>query len=97
MDNSEDARTMREIAAMICGIILACAIIFAFTYSCTSPTLVNEEAQAVRTIQHQQMQACLARGDSWIPVRRYAKDSSPLMSCVTSETLPLVTKMNTES
>lgn len=84
-----------ETVLMICGMIILVTLICCTTYSCTSPTLVDQEQQAIRNADIDRVRACVSHGGSWMPVSLPSGGSE--MSCVTPMTLPLVTQMNKPS
>ena len=93
MNDNDDQKTLLEMCQLICALILACFVIGAFTYSCTQPYKLNPEEQAIRVIENNKMIACTRAGGSWMLLS--AKNGTTEMSCITSTTLPLATKMNT--
>jgi len=97
MSSDDERRTITDIALLICGCILACALVVASTYYCTTPRLVDQEAQAVRAEMTRQMISCQQSGGSWMPVYtdRYESTADDWsMSCVTDKTLPMAQEMN---
>jgi hypothetical protein len=94
MDSDPD-RTVREIAGMICCLVMAIFVLGCLTYGCTRPVVpraVDQELQAQRVIENNKMAGCIRAGGSWMPVR--VPGYQPEMSCVTATTLSLATKMN---
>jgi hypothetical protein len=70
---------------------LVCVLIYNL-----QPTRVDMEQQAIRAVELKKMQDCVSHGASWMPVRKSGSSTSE-MSCVTSETLPMVSRMNERS
>lgn len=90
----------RDMVMNLTGMTLLTIVVVVFlaccTTYCTTPRAVDQEAQAVRIVEGQLMQQCVARGGSWMPVRKSSGSYETAMSCITPQTLPLATKMNTD-
>lgn len=95
-----DDKSTIEAVQSICFLIFVVFAMGCTTYSCTQPDTLDPEAQAMRVEETRQMQACVAAGGSWLPLKsgrvlvgRSSYTNTANMSCVTDKVLPLVARL----